>query len=178
MATLYDADGNAYEVDDSLFEPPPEQQHQTNDGPKSNSDFAALRKQTQATKVAEKAASDAKREAAFLRAGIDPDSKEGIASYFVKGYEGDLTADAIKAAATAAGVLQAPALTPEQVLQQSANQDALAAAQRASAAAGAQMSAPTDDMVVRQAMDDAYKAGGIEALTAVLQSMGIPRVTL
>jgi hypothetical protein len=40
------------------------------------------------------------------------------------------------------------------------------------------MSAPTDDMAMRQAMDDAYKAGGIEALTAVLQAQGIPRVTM
>jgi geranylgeranyl pyrophosphate synthase len=82
MATLYDGNGTAYEIDDDLIDPPEQQQDR---GPQSNSDFAALRKQTQATKAAEKVANDAKREAAFLRAGIDPDAKEGIASYFVKG---------------------------------------------------------------------------------------------
>lgn len=176
MATLYDADGNAFEVDDSLLDNGQQQQH-TGDGPQTNSDFAALRRQTAATKAAERATETAKREAAFLRAGIDPDSKEGIASYFVKGYEGDLTADAIKAAATTAGVLQPVALTPDQQAAQTQQQADLAAAARVAGAANASHGAP-DDLIVRQAMEDAYKAGGIEALTAVLQGMGIPRVTL
>jgi len=170
MATLYDEDGNPIEIDDSLLNP--------QGGPQTNSDFAALRKQTQATKQAEAKAAAKDREVAFLRAGIDPEAKEGIVGYFAKGYEGEMTPEAIKAAATAAGILQAPAPTPEQIAAQQANQDALGAAGRISQAAGAQMAQPTTDMQTRQAMEDAYKAGGIEALTAVLQAQGIPRVTM
>lgn len=146
-------------------------------GPQSNSDFAALRKQTQATKRAEAEAAAAKREAAFLRAGIDPEGK-GIASYFVKGYEGDMSPDAIKAAAMEAGLIQAPAPTQEQVQEQQVQQEALAAAQRIAGAANAGMAAPVGAEADRAAMEAAYQAGGIEALTDVLQSKGIPRVTL
>jgi hypothetical protein len=175
MATLYDSEGNAFEVADELFDTPPAPP--ANDGPRTNSDFAALRKQTQATKAAEKVADTARREAAFLRAGIDPDAKEGIASYFVKGYEGDLTADAIRTAAAAAGVIQPPPVTPEQQAQQVQQAADLGAAQRIAGAANAAQGYD-QEMAVRQAMDDAYKAGGIEALTAVLQAQGVPRVTL
>ena len=45
------------------------------------------------------------REMAFRNAGIDPGDKK--LSYFVKGYDGDATPDAIKAAAIEAGFLQA-----------------------------------------------------------------------
>ena len=144
--------------------------------PQTDAEFAALRRQTQATKKAEALAAARERENAFLRAGIDPEA-QGMASYFVKGYDGELTKDAIIAAATAAGIVKAPEPTPEQVQQQAAQAETLAAQQRVSQAAGAQM-ASSDDLLARQAMDDAYKAGGIEALTEVLNGMGIPRVTL
>ena len=173
MATLYDEDGNPFEIDDSLLSggTGPES------GPKTNSDFAALRKQTKATKQAEAKAAAKDREVAFLRAGIDPDAKEGIVGYFAKGYDGDMTPDAIKAAAQAAGVLQAPAPTPEQQAVQQQQAAELAASGRIAGAANAAQGYD-GDLAVRQAMDDAYKAGGIEALTAVLQAQGIPRVTM
>ena len=169
MATLYDGDGNEIEIDDALLNP--------QGGPQTNSDFAALRKQTQATKQAEAKAAAKDREVAFLRAGIDPDAKEGMVGYFAKGYDGDMTADAIRAAAQAAGVLQAPVLTPEQVAAQQQQQADLAASQRMGGAANAAQGYDVE-VATRQAMEDAYKAGGIEALTAVLQAQGIPRVTM
>lgn len=55
------------------------------------------------TAVAEAAA--LKRELAFARAGLPDDPRT---SYFVKGYEGELTAEAIRTAAQAAGFLEAP----------------------------------------------------------------------
>jgi hypothetical protein len=174
MATLYDEDGNPIEIDDALLHGGQQSQQ---GGPQTNSDFAALRRQTNATKAAEAAAESAKREAAFLRAGIDPEAKEGMAPYFVSGYKGDLTPDAIKAAALAAGILQATPPTPEQVAAQQQQAADLAASQRIGGAANAAQGYDAD-MAIRQAMDDAYKAGGIEALTAVLQAQGIPRVTM
>ena len=175
MATLYDEDGNPIEIDDALLHGGQQSQQ---GGPQTNSDFAALRRQTNATKAAEAAAESAKREAAFLRAGIDPEAKEGMAPYFVTGYKGDLSPDAIRAAATAAGLLQAPAATPEQVAAQQQTEADLAAAGRVSGAANALMAQPTADQASAQAMADAYNAGGIEALTEVLNGMGIPRVTM
>lgn len=67
------------------------------------------RKATKAEKRASEAesrADAAERRLAFAEAGVpldDPKSR-----YFVKGYDGDLTADAIKAAAAEAGLLAAP----------------------------------------------------------------------
>lgn len=52
------------------------------------------------------------RENAFLKAGINPDDKQ--LGYFVRGYDGDLNPEAIKAAATEAGFLSTtPAPTTE-----------------------------------------------------------------
>lgn len=45
----------------------------------------------------------ASRELAFLKAGVNPD--DPAARYFVKGYDGELTPDAIKAAATEARII-------------------------------------------------------------------------
>lgn len=45
----------------------------------------------------------AERERAFFNAGIDPADPK--AKYFVKGYDGEITAEAIKAEAAAAGIL-------------------------------------------------------------------------
>jgi ribosomal protein L12E/L44/L45/RPP1/RPP2 len=147
-----------------------------NDGPKTPGDFKALREANRATREAVERENAAKREAAFLRAGIDPDDTR--LSYFVKGYDGDLKADLIKQAAIDAGFIQAPAPTPEQQEQTAAQQQALAAQQRV-AAVGQAGPGATPDLAVqqRQALEDAYKAGGIEAMTAAMQAMGVPRVT-
>lgn len=50
------------------------------------------------------AASSAARELAFVKAGIDPELP--ISKYFVKAYEGDLNADAIREAGIEAGLLK------------------------------------------------------------------------
>ena len=50
------------------------------------------------------AASSAARELAFVKAGIDPDLP--ISKYFLKAYDGELTADAIREAGIEAGLLK------------------------------------------------------------------------
>lgn len=55
-------------------------------------------------------AAEAKREIAFLRGGVDPDSPLG--KLFVKGYDGDLTPDAVREAWS---TLQPPAPEPPAV---------------------------------------------------------------
>jgi len=70
----------------------------------SQNDLRELRKKAkQADELAKKVA-QFERENAFRDAGINP--SDARAKYFVKAYDGELTAEAIKAEATAAGILQ------------------------------------------------------------------------
>lgn len=59
-------------------------------------------------------AEQAKRELAFLKAGVNPDNP--MAKYFIKGYEGDLSTDAIRAAAQEANIVESskPSANEEQ----------------------------------------------------------------
>lgn len=59
-------------------------------------------------------AEQAKRELAFLKAGVNPDNP--MAKYFIKGYEGDLSTDAIRAAAQEANIIESskPSVKEEQ----------------------------------------------------------------
>lgn len=65
-----------------------------------------LREAAKKGREATKKAADLERENAFLKAGIDTEDPKF--KYFAKGYEGELTADAIKAEAEAAGFTAEP----------------------------------------------------------------------
>jgi hypothetical protein len=55
-------------------------------------------------------AAAAKRELAFMKAGIPPNLLDGeLGKMFAKSYDGELTAEAVIAAATAVGLLEVPA---------------------------------------------------------------------
>lgn len=107
----------------------------------------------------------AKREVAFLRAGIDPDDKR--MSYFVKGYDGELDASAIRAAAVDAGFIQ---------LDQAPDPAQQAAAQ------SQQRVAQASDGTVPQydgqggitALEQAYSEGGVSAVLEVAKQYGVP----
>jgi hypothetical protein len=62
-------------------------------------------------------AEQAKREMAFMKAGID--TGDSAAKYFVKGYDGELTVDAIKQAAVEARLLS-PRVSEENLSEQQA----------------------------------------------------------
>ena len=80
-------------------------------------------------------AESAKRELAFMKAGINLETPQG--KLFAKAYDGEFTVDAVKAAATEYGVLDVP--TPQ------VPADEFAAMNRiASAAAGGQIHDPVD----------------------------------
>ena len=110
--------------------------------------------------LAEKAAKAdaAERRLAFAEAGIKLDDPK--MSYFVKGYEGELTADAIKAAAVEAGFLEAPEEVPK------AEVDATRRMAEASTNAG---TSPKDDgsQAVREANSEAE-------VMAELAKRGVP----
>lgn len=77
-----------------------------------NPNIRQLREQAKRGREAESRAEAAERELAFARAGLDlSDSRMG---YFVRGYDGDLTREAIREAAERDGFLNPPK-TQEQV---------------------------------------------------------------
>jgi len=62
-----------------------------------------LEQQVKAYEAKAKEAEAAQRELAFVKAGVNPDS--AAAKYFVKGYDGELTPEAIRAAAEEANLV-------------------------------------------------------------------------
>lgn len=108
--------------------------------PQDNPNLRQLREKAKRADDAEHRAQAAERELAFAKAGVDlNDPRTG---YFVRGYDGEATPDAIRAAAERDGFLNTqpepkPAVTPEEQ----------AAIQRVSAATeGAETPPPTDYM--------------------------------
>lgn len=69
-----------------------------------------LRQQAEAGRKAQAEAEAARRELAFIKAGVDTDSKLG--QLLMKTYDGELTAEAIKAEAEELGAIKAPASAP------------------------------------------------------------------
>lgn len=107
------------------------------------------------------------RENAFLKAGINSDDPR--MSYFVKGYDGDLNAEAIIKAATDAGFMAT------QASGQQADTSAYAAAQRRieQASAGAVMEGKTESAGLAQ-LEAAMREGGAEAMLEVARQLGLP----
>lgn len=63
-----------------------------------------LESENAALKAKAESAAAAERELAFVKAGIDPNLP--VAKYFMKGYDGELTPEAIKSAAIEAQIMQ------------------------------------------------------------------------
>lgn len=133
-------------------------------------EWAKLRNETKARNKAEADLAAQRKENAFLRIGLD--LEQPAISDFYKAYDGDLTADAIRAAATARGYLSPPAPVDEQQVPDSGSdpdQAAHQAAQRiASAAAGATPDLRSDTAK----MADAHADGGSAAVTDFLRERG------
>lgn len=79
--------------------------------PEPNEDVSELRKAAEGGKAAKLEAELAKKELAFVKAGIDTDSKPAQA--LLKAYDGELSADAIKAEAAEWGLLKQAEPEPE-----------------------------------------------------------------
>lgn len=125
---------------------------------------ASLRAAADRGKKAKAEADALKRENAFLRAGIDPE--DGRLRYFFKGYEGELTADAIRAAATEAGFIAPPPVDPA-IAQHQQGQ-----AQVQAASAGTE--AAYDPKGAQYAMEKAYAEGGVPAMIEAGKQYGLP----
>lgn len=122
----------------------------------------------------------AQRELAFLKAGINPDESK-VAALFAKSYDGELTAEAIKAAYADLGITTTTEttttteLTPEQ--QAAAEAEAKQTQERADLARGAANSGVLPDKhphdTMREAIENARKAGASEP---VAQSAGLSQL--
>lgn len=119
-----------------------------------------LESENAALKAKAEAAAAAERELAFVKAGIDPNLP--VAKYFMKGYDGELTADAIRAAAIEAQIVQ------DGQKQQLAS-DAAKWAKTAEAAAGNTAGEAPLDLVTR--IQNAKSAAEVEMLLAEAQAL-------
>jgi hypothetical protein len=124
-----------------------------------------LRRAANKSKKLEQELANARRELAFTKAGINPDDPR--MKYFVKGYDGDFTADAVRQAAVEAGFLasnepnqqaQANMASQERVMQ---------------ASAGAIIPDNGQDAALAQ-LASAMEEGGLEAMLDVARQYGIP----
>jgi ribosomal protein L12E/L44/L45/RPP1/RPP2 len=122
-----------------------------------------LRRAAARAKELERENADLKRDRAFRQAGLDPDDKR--VGYFVKGYEGDLTAEAIRKEAEEAGFLAAPGPSLEQ-------QEALTAQGRIEGFVSS--SQPVGSASGEAALEAAFQKGGNPALLAEMARQGIP----
>ena len=124
-----------------------------------------LRAAANRAKKLEAELSQMKRQMAFFQAGIPQDDPR--MQYFIKGYEGELDADAIRTAATEAGFLQveqeAPQVNPVAV-----------AEQRVMAASAGAIAEDNSEAAALAKLETALNEGGIEAMLDVARSYGVP----
>ena len=111
-----------------------------------------------------------KRELAFFKAGIDTDDPR--MKYFAKGYEGELSADAVRQAAMDAGFIQT-----QSAAQNAQNQEIASAQQRVlTASAGAIYEDSSEDAAFSR-LEQAMEEGGVDAMMEVARQYGIPIAT-
>lgn len=113
-----------------------------------------LEDRNKALEAQAKEAEAAKRELAFVKAGVDPDA--AAAKYFVKGYDGELTVEAIRVAAEEANLI------PSQKKEVAAEQQAWNRVAQASRA-GETSDAPVD---YSQRINNAKSSEEVMALLA------------
>ena len=126
-----------------------------------------LRRAANKSKKLESELQAAKRELAFLKAGIDPDDPK--MRYFVKGYEGDLSAEAVRQAALEAGFLASQQQGPDP------RQQAISAAEQrvVTASAGAAYEDASEEAALAR-LEAAMEEGGVDAMLEVARQYGIP----
>ena len=125
-----------------------------------------LRRAANKSKQLEQELNNMKRELAFTKAGINPDDPK--MKYFVKGYDGEMSAEAVLQAALEAGFVSSQQ-GPSPALQQAA-----ASQQRViQASAGAVMEDASEEAAYAR-LEAAMAEGGVEAMMDVARQYGIP----
>ena len=126
-----------------------------------------LRRAASKSKKLEQELNELKRELAFAKAGLPMDDPK--MNYFIKGYDGEMNAAAIREAALEAGFLAS------QVQSEDPGMSATAAAQQRvmSASSGVSFEGLSEDAALAQ-LESAMEEGGIEAMLDVARQFGIP----
>lgn len=130
-----------------------------------NGDIKSLRRAANGKKKLEEELAQIRRELAFTKAGINPDDPK--MRYFVRGYDGELTAEAVRAAAIDAGFLSQQTSDPG-LAQVAQSQDRVM-----SAAAGAIVEDASEQAALAR-LEAAMDEGGIEQMLEVARQYGIP----
>lgn len=130
-------------------------------------DIKSLRRAANGKKQLEKELAELRRELAFAKAGLPMDDPK--MNYFIKGYDGEMDAEAIRAAALEAGFLAA---------QSQGEDEGLAAAGAAqdrvmSASSGVSFEGLSEEAALAQ-LESAMEEGGMEAMLDVARQFGIP----
>jgi hypothetical protein len=131
-------------------------------------DIKSLRRAASGKKQLEKELADLKRELAFAKAGL-PMSDPKM-NYFIKGYDGEMTAEAIRQAALESGFLASQGQQEEDPV----ISNAAAAQQRVmSASSGVAYEGLSEEAALAQ-LESAMEEGGMEAMLDVARQFGIP----
>jgi len=130
-------------------------------------DLKSLRRAASGKKKMEAELNATKRELAFAKAGLPMNDPR--MNYFIKGYEGDMTAEAIFEAASEAGFIQVQEAPKDNAV------NAAAAAQHRvmAASTGVGYEGMSDDAAMAQ-LEAAMEEGGIDAMLDVARQFGIP----
>lgn len=137
---------------------------EADDGEGDSGDIKSLRRAANSKKKLEQELAEMRRELAFAKAGIDPNDPK--MRYFVKGYDGEMNADAVRAAALEGGFLAS-----QQPQEPPSDGGAQARVMQASAGAVAQ---DTGEASALAAMQQAMEEGGMESMLEVARQYGIP----
>jgi hypothetical protein len=138
-----------------------------NESPSGDGDIKSLRRAASGKKKLEQELNDLRRELAFAKAGLPMNDPK--MNYFVKGYEGEMSADAIRQAALEAGFLAS-----QETSEDSSVSAAAAAQQRVmSASSGVSYEGLSEEAALAQ-LESAMEEGGIEAMLDVARQFGIP----
>ena len=130
-------------------------------------DIKSLRRAASGKKQLEKELADLRRELAFAKAGL-PMSDPKM-NYFIKGYDGEMTAEAIRQDALESGFLASQGQEDNSVVD-----NAAAAQQRVmSASSGIAYEGLSEEAALAQ-LESAMEEGGMEAMLDVARQFGIP----
>lgn len=140
----------------------------------AGTDIRSLRRAAESAKKLKAENAKLQREIAFAKAGL-PLSDPKM-NYFIKGYDGELDAEAIRTAATEAGFI-AQAVDQASQQQQAQQQASLEAQGRVMSASAGAFAEDASEAAALARMESAMNEGGMDALMDVVRAYGIPIAT-
>lgn len=138
-----------------------------------STDIRSLRRAAASSKKLKAENAKLQREIAFAKAGL-PLSDPKM-NYFIKGYDGELDAEAIREAAAQAGFISSQG--DASVEQQAQQQVSLEAQNRVMSASAGAFVEDASEAAALARMEQAMNEGGMEAMLDVVRQYGIPIAT-